>query len=195
MTKDEAIQLFKEMESKEMYWQLQELCDLAIEALSADAKTIEPSTTNHENVQNCGGDLISRAEVLGYIERVTNSGLGKNKSLDYIGKYVERMPSISAEPISQTDSLIIADALRYLALDTERHLSDRTRADALRQQVLKHGASLSAEPKGELVRCKDCRWYKVGKSEVDSWQLCGHPCRDYENVTDDDFCSWAERRE
>lgn len=49
----------------------------------------------------------------------------------------------------------------------------------------------SAEP--TVIRCKDCRWYKVGKSEVDSWQICGHPCREYENVTDDDFCSWAER--
>lgn len=46
-----------------------------------------------------------------------------------------------------------------------------------------------------IVRCKDCRWYKAGKNEVDSWQLCGHPCRDYENVTDDDFCSWAEMRD
>ena len=48
----------------------------------------------------------------------------------------------------------------------------------------------SAEP--TVIRCKDCRWYKVGKNDVDSWQLCGHPCREYENVTDDDFCSRAE---
>lgn len=46
-------------------------------------------------------DLISRADVLGYIERVTNSGLGRNKSLDYIGKYVERMPSVSADETSR----------------------------------------------------------------------------------------------
>lgn len=51
----------------------------------------------------------------------------------------------------------------------------------------------SAEP--TVIRCKDCRWYKVGENEVDSWKLCGHPCREYEDVTDDDFCSWAERRE
>lgn len=44
-------------------------------------------------------DLISRADVLGYIERVTNGGLGRNKSLDYIGKYVERMPSVSTERV------------------------------------------------------------------------------------------------
>ena len=44
--------------------------------------------------------------------------------------------------LRQTDTLIIADALRYLAKDTERHLVDRTRADALRQQFLKYGASM-----------------------------------------------------
>lgn len=44
--------------------------------------------------------------------------------------------------LKQTDTLIIADALRYLAQDTERHLTDRTRADALRQQFLKYGASM-----------------------------------------------------
>ena len=40
MTREEAIKLFEEMESKEMYWQLQELCDLAIEALLADTKAV-----------------------------------------------------------------------------------------------------------------------------------------------------------
>lgn len=52
-------------------------------------------------------------------------------------------PSADAVPqLRQTDTLIIADALRYLAKDTERHLVDRTRADALRQQFLKYGASM-----------------------------------------------------
>ena len=44
--------------------------------------------------------------------------------------------------LKQTDTLILADALRYLAKDTERHLSDRTRADSLRQQFLKYGARM-----------------------------------------------------
>lgn len=53
------------------------------------------------------------------------------------------LPSADAVPqLRQTDTLIIADALRYLAQDTERHLVDRTRADALRQQFLKYGASM-----------------------------------------------------
>lgn len=51
-------------------------------------------------------------------------------------------PSAEAVQLTQTDTLIIADALRYLAKDEERHLSDRTRADALREQILKYGASM-----------------------------------------------------
>lgn len=44
--------------------------------------------------------------------------------------------------LKQTDTLLIADALRYLMQDTNRHLADRTRADALREQMLEYGASM-----------------------------------------------------
>lgn len=50
--------------------------------------------------------------------------------------------SAEAVQLKQTDTLIIADALRYLAQDTERHDLDRARADALREQILKYGASM-----------------------------------------------------
>ena len=60
-----------------------------------------------------------------------------------VSKALKALPSADAVPqLRQTDTLIIADALRYLAKDTERHLVDRTRADALRQQFLKYGASM-----------------------------------------------------
>ena len=36
-------------------------------------------------------DLVDRQLVLSYIDRVTNSGLGKHKALEYIRKYVENM--------------------------------------------------------------------------------------------------------
>lgn len=38
-------------------------------------------------------DPISRADAIAYIDRVTNSGLGRNKSLDYIHKYISSLPS------------------------------------------------------------------------------------------------------
>ena len=55
---------------------------------------------------------------------------------------IEALSADAVPQLRQTDTLIIADALRYLAKDTERHLVDRTRADALRQQFLKYGASM-----------------------------------------------------
>lgn len=42
-------------------------------------------------------DLVRRQAVLGYIDRVLTIGTGKKKSLDFVRKYVETMPS--AQPI------------------------------------------------------------------------------------------------
>ena len=98
-------------------------------------------------------DYISRADA---IEAVAQQWLFEASvgnpyvNDDDIGEYrklaeelFEDVPSADAVPqLKQTDTLIIADALRYLAKDTERHLVDRTRADALRQQFLKYGASM-----------------------------------------------------
>lgn len=38
-------------------------------------------------------DAVSRKDIIGYIDRVTHSGLGRNKALEYIRKYVERTES------------------------------------------------------------------------------------------------------
>ena len=81
-------------------------------------------------------DAVSRE----FYEDAVKANIGlviKNRELK------EQIESAEAVPqLKQTDTLIIADALRYLAKDTERHLVDRTRADALRQQFLKYGASM-----------------------------------------------------
>mgnify|MGYP007133722980 CR=1 FL=1 len=58
-----------------------------------------------------------------------------------IGTAIET-PSDAVPQLKQTDTLIIADALQYLAKDTERYLSDRTRSDVLREQFLKYGARM-----------------------------------------------------
>ena len=115
MTKDEAIQLFKEMESKETYWQLQELCDLAIEALSADAPTIEPSgdtsTKNTNTSTNTSTDLISRADAIDKLRKERNredeniipyedSDIGVLVGLDKAIRIVQDVPSVSAERVA-----------------------------------------------------------------------------------------------
>ena len=46
-------------------------------------------------------DLISRTDVLGYIDRLDTCGLGKGKSLEYIRKYVEKADSVSAERVGE----------------------------------------------------------------------------------------------
>ena len=94
-------------------------------------------------------DLISRADAIeavcaGWVWYKTAScEEGKEEwECSEVNK-IRHLPSHDAVPqLRQTDTLIIADALRYLAKDTERHLVDRTRADALRQQFLKYGASM-----------------------------------------------------
>lgn len=93
-----------------------------------------------------GSDLISRADAIDAVWKIVPVETEIDSTLlDKAEVIVELsvLPSAEAVPqLNQTDTLIIADALRYLAKDTERYLSDRTRADALRQQFLKYGASM-----------------------------------------------------
>ena len=91
------------------------------------------------------GDLISRQWLLEvYGDYIGDNGEPKYYvPLEVVRQNIKDAPSADAVPqLRQTDTLIIADALRYLAKDTERHLADRTRADALRQKFLKYGASM-----------------------------------------------------
>ncbi len=43
-------------------------------------------------------DSISREKVLLYIDRILTSGTGKNKSFEFIRKYVEQLPSAQLDP-------------------------------------------------------------------------------------------------
>ena len=89
--------------------------------------------------------------------------------------------------LKQTDTLILADALRYLVNDTERHETDRQRAEELREQILAYGASFcktipSAEAvKGEWIRvgydiyeCSLCH-NNVMTKDIDCYSYC-HRC-------------------
>lgn len=53
-----------------------------------------------------------------------------------------------------------------------------------------------AGPQGELVRCKDCRWWGGSQETMHN----NHLCRNWSkfgsiNTSADDFCSYGERRE
>jgi len=47
--------------------------------------------------QESNNDLINRGEILSYIDKVINQGTGKHKSLEFIRKYAEMMPSTQSE--------------------------------------------------------------------------------------------------
>lgn len=46
-----------------------------------------------------------------------------------------------------------------------------------------------AEPKGKLIRCKDCKWYEMGEEET--------YCRELGifNTDPTSYCSYAKRKE
>lgn len=67
---------------------------VSVSELIDNAPTIEPSKSTDQNVADVpSGETISREDAIAYIDRVTNSGLGKNKSLDYIRKHISALPS------------------------------------------------------------------------------------------------------
>ena len=111
------------------------------------AKNQETNNKLMASVQKqTGSDYISRADAIEAVEknfiRIDQIPICTEIRKAII-RLLKALPSADAVPqLRQTDTLIIADALRYLAKDTERHLVDRTRADALRQQFLKYGASM-----------------------------------------------------
>ncbi|MBQ1760866.1 MAG: hypothetical protein IIZ94_14440 [Prevotella sp.] len=55
-------------------------------------------------------DLISRADAIAYIDKIINSGLGRNKSLDYIHKYISALPS--ADAVSREEAIQAIDRCR-----------------------------------------------------------------------------------
>ena len=46
---------------------------------------------------------------------------------------------------------------------------------------------------GELIRCRDCRWYDHGENELEEWFGC-KTSSGLLNPMPDEFCSRAERK-
>ena len=44
-------------------------------------------------------------------------------------------------------------------------------------------------------RCRECRWYDVGKNDSESWSECTLRYGKYFNVSPMDFCSYGQRKE
>lgn len=85
-------------------------------------------------------DYIRRSDAVEVAKKMLGD-LGEKVAVE-INCLTGYVPTADIPTIKQTDALVIADALRYLALDKERNLEDRVRADVLREQILQYGASM-----------------------------------------------------
>ena len=108
---------------------------------------VENDKSTDQNVADVpSGDLISRADAIEVgnkiIEELSLSSIDWDDLKYWAKELFEALPSADRPTLKQTDTMIIADALRYLIKDTERHELDRTRAEELREQILKYGASM-----------------------------------------------------
>ena len=48
--------------------------------------------------------------------------------------------------------------------------------------------------KAGLVFCKDCKWFDSDENESASWNLCTRHVGKHISVSENDFCSFAERK-
>ena len=140
-------------------------------------------------------DLISRADAIAYIDRVTNSGLGRNKSLDYIHKYISALPSADAVPQSEQYKKGFEDCKRAyeieLARSAGRELTNlKEEFESAEYEDYEHATLVDIkEPlKVLVVRCKDCKWWNSETKgckrnpSVEAW---------YET----DFCKYGEKED
>lgn len=62
------------------------------------------------------------------------------------------------------------------------------------QGNLMHGIKMMVSA-DTLVRCKECRWLDKGENESCHWSMCARHIGQYINVSDDDYCSYGERKD
>ena len=70
-------------------------------------------------------DCVSRQIVLSYIDRILNQGTGKNKSLEFLRKYVEKLPSV--EPKQAENG--------FMTCPDSENTHDRTTDDLISRQA------------------------------------------------------------
>lgn len=124
-------------------------------------------------------DYISRADAIAYIDRVTNSGIGRNKSLDYIHKYISSLPSANYitektnDAIKTSNDVIYrADAIEAVCRDCTLERKDKCKAEGYCYEV----KNLKALPSADAVQGEWLyRWNEVECS------VCGEFAKDKSN--------------
>ena len=138
----DADALLEELKKTYHYFDLKFLID--------EAPTIESCKSAEQKSEIVPiDDTISRADAIEAVmaegRNVHASEYANAERIIHEADAVEALAMLTSADrptLKQTDTLIIADALRYLAQDTERHELDRTRAEELREQILQYGANM-----------------------------------------------------
>ena len=102
--------------------------------------------------------------------------------------------SIYKDIVKKKDDAIFAEIQSSFGVDVDRQELIRA-LQYDRNQYEKGYADGKADAMAELVRCKDCEYYKEQEKR------CDHPCQEAEycydcwlGVEPEDFCSYGERR-
>ena len=92
---------------------------------------------------------MTRGEIIKWLESLkAEISKSEHRTLWHYAESIDiaiKALSVDGRPLKQVDTLIIADALRYLIDDEERNELDRKRAEQLRQEVLEYGASMCSD--------------------------------------------------
>ena len=158
-----------------------------------DIPSAEYITEKPNDVVKPSNDVINRADAVKTVIRMCSPICDwQDITQQYpncVVAEINALPSADAVPqLRQTDTLIIADALRYLAKDTERHELDRARAEELREQILRYGASMCSSADtvhGEWIWRTDI---PIGDGRTSAGYICSHCGKDYWHGNKLKFC-------
>ena len=122
--------------------------------VACDTCSLPSSTCEWKDNGNCdtkvrlealpSADVVSREEY----DALYKKWVEAEQMIDYYDTdgddemVIEASSAEATLQLNRIDTLIIANALRYLINDEERHESDRAAAESLRKQILKYGASM-----------------------------------------------------
>lgn len=147
----------------------------AIDKMICDNKWVCECAINSLPSAEPQGELIGKADAIAYIDRVTNSGLGRRKSLEYIRKYIVELPSAEAVqgwiPVSERlpDELAAVKWVKFVH-DVLYEDKDEKIREALNMAI----EALKERPHGE--------WIKQGNTLI--CPICGAKGEEIK----DDYC-------
>ena len=100
-------------------------------------------------------DCISRTDAIAYIDRILNSGLGKNKSLDYIRKYISALPPVMPD-YETFCGVPIKEAIEVL--EKYKHSPSVTPTERTGKWAVAYLDHESVGVRPRTLYCSECNW-------------------------------------